>query len=141
MTIQVSPSRLITVEAFVPHLNQHFSGRLFVPQREEQDFAQMSRNVASETEQYRKRLDDIESTLSDADDESTRREVEEVRRSLDALDAKASAADDASERVDPDDARRIVEESKNVRGGLGRLERRVADNGNATGRESVCRSD
>ena len=60
VTIQVSPSRLITVEAFVPHLNQHFSGRLFVPQREEQDFAQMSRTVASETEVYRARLEEIE---------------------------------------------------------------------------------
>lgn len=129
VTIQVSPSRLITVEAFVPHLNQHFSGRLFVPQREEQDFAQMSRTVASETQVYRKRLEDIENTLSDADDESARREVEEVRRSLDALDAKSSASGGVSERVDPDDARRIVEESKNVRGGLGRLERRVAGNG------------
>jgi len=129
VTIQVNPSRLVTVEAFVPHLNQHFSGRLFVPQREEQDFAQMSRNVASETQMYRKRLEDIESTLSDPDDESTGREVEEVRRNLDALDANVSAAGDISERVDPDKARRIVEESKNVRGGLGRLERRVAGNG------------
>jgi molecular chaperone DnaK len=129
VTIQVSPSRLITVEAFVPHLNQHFSGRLFVPQREEQDFAQLSRTVVSETEMYRTRLEEIESTLSDAEDESTKRQVEEVRRSLDALDAKSSSTRDVSRSLDPDDARRIVEESKNVRGGLGRLERRVADKG------------
>ena len=65
MTIQVNPSRLITVEAFVPHLNQHFSGRLYVPQREEQDFSNLSQTVVSETQTYRERLEELERTSSD----------------------------------------------------------------------------
>lgn len=125
VTIQVNASRLITVEAFVPHLNQYFSGRLFVPQREEQDFSDMSRQVASETQTYRKRLEEIERTLSDTDDASTRHQVAEVRRNLDAIDATAPAGRKAAGKTDPDDARRVVEDSKQIRGQLGRLERRT----------------
>ena len=140
VTIQVNASRIITVEAFVPHLNQHFSGRLFVPQREEQDFSDMSHRVASETETYRKRLEEIERTLSDTDDESTRHEVAEVRRNLDALDTKSPAGRKRAGKADPDDARRVVEDSKHIRGQLGRLERRVAGSGRPLDSSSVRRS-
>jgi len=130
VTIHVNPSRLITVDAFVPHLNQHFSGRLYVPQREEQDFSNLSLTVASETQTYRQRLEELERTLSDVDDEPTQTELENLRRDLDELDAKAPSPSSVPGKADPDDARRIVEESKTVRGRLGRLERR------ATGRRS-----
>src|SRR5262249_19964327 len=126
VTIQVNASRLITVEAFVPHLNQHFSGRLYVPQREEQDFSNLSHTVASETQTYRQGLEELERTLSDVGDESSQTELEELRRDLDELDAKAPSPRNAPGKADPDDARRIVEESKSVRGRLGRLERRAA---------------
>ena len=126
VTIQVNASRLVTVEAFVPHLNQHFSGRLYVPQREEQDFSNLSGAVASEAQGYRQRLEELERTLSGDDAESTRAELEDLRRDLDELDAKAPPPGGARGQADPDDARRIVEESKTVRGRLGRLERRTA---------------
>jgi molecular chaperone DnaK len=129
VTIQVNASRLITVEAFVPHVNQHFSARLYVPQREEQDFSDLSHTVASEIQAYRQRLEEVERTLADFDDESTQTELEQLRRDLDALDAKTPASSRAPESPDPDDARRIVEESKTVRGRLGRLERRAAGRG------------
>jgi len=125
VAIQVNVSRLITVEAFVPHLNQHFTGRLYVPQREEQDFADLSNNVASETQTYRQRFNELERTYSNVDDESSRTDLEGLRRDLDALDAKSSTNSRAAGKSDPDDSRRIVEESKAVRGRLGRLERRA----------------
>jgi len=125
VTIQINASRLITVEAFVPHLNQHFSGRLYVPQREEQDFSNLSHSVALETQAYRQRLAELERTLSDVD-ESTQTELKDLRRDLDDLDAKAPSPSSTPGKADPDDARRIVEESKTVRGRLGRLERRAA---------------
>ena len=89
VTIRVDASRKITVEAFVPHLNQHFSGRLYVPQREEQDFSNLSQTVASETQTYRERLEELERTSSD---ESTQTELEDLRRDLDDLDARAPSA-------------------------------------------------
>lgn len=126
VTIQMNASRHVTVEAFVPHLNQHFSGRLYVPQREEQDFSNLSDAVASEAEGYRCRLEELERTLSDDEAEATRTELEDLRRDLDELDAKAPPPGGARGQADPDDARRIVEESKTVRGRLGRLEKRSA---------------
>ena len=126
VTIQIDPSRLISVEAFVPHLNQHFSGRLYVPQREEQDFSNLSHEVASEAKTYRQRLAEMERSLSPADDAATKSELKGLRGEIDALEAKAPASDGASSGADPDSARRIVEASKSIRGRLGRLERGVA---------------
>ena len=100
-----------------------------MPQREEQDFSDLSHTVALETQTYRQRLEELERTLSDVGDESTQTELEELRRDLDALDAKMPAPGRAPGKADPDDARRIVEESKTVRGRLGRLERRAAGRG------------
>ena len=101
MTIQISSSRQITVDAFVPHLNQHFSGRLYVPQREEQDFSDLSNKVASETRGYRQRLEELERTLSDVEDESTRSELENLRRDLDELDAKAPSPGSQPRKLTP----------------------------------------
>jgi molecular chaperone DnaK len=123
VTIRVDASRKTTVDAFVPHLNQHFSGHLYVAQREEQDFANLSQTVASETQKYRERLEELERTSSD---ESTQTELEDLRRDLDDLDARAPSPSNTQGKADPDDSRRIVEDSKTVRGRLGRLERRAA---------------
>jgi molecular chaperone DnaK len=125
--IQINASRLITVEAFVPHLRKHFSDhRLYLPQREEQDFSNLAQTMASETETYRRRLEKLEHTSSDVADESTQTELEKLRRDLNELDAKASSVGCAARNADPDDARRIVDESKTVRGRLDRLERSTA---------------
>ena len=123
VTIQVNLSRLITVEAFVPHLNQHFSGKLYVPQREEQDFSNLSKSVASETESYRERLEALDRTSTD---EATQTELDEIRRDLTELDSTTPVPGGTQEKQDPDDARRVVETSKSLRGRLGRLERRTA---------------
>ena len=124
VTIRVDVSRKTTVEAFVPHLNKHFSGFVYVSQLGEQDFSNLSQTVASETEAYRQRLAEIE-RASCGDDDSTRSELEDLRRDLDDLDAKTPPPTSTPGNADPDDARRIVEESKTVRGRLGRLERRA----------------
>ena len=126
VTIQIDASRLITVDAFVPHLNQHFSGRLYVPQRDEQDFSNLSNRVALETQTYRQRLEELERSESDVEDEATRTELEELQRDLAELDAKPPSPSGPSAKTDPDDARRKVELSKTVRGRLGRLERQTA---------------
>jgi molecular chaperone DnaK len=123
VTIRIDASRKTTVDAFVPHLNQHFSGDLYLPQREEQDFSNLSQTVASETQTYRERLEELERTSSD---ESTQTELEDLRRDLDDLDARAPSPSNTQGKADPDDSRRIVEDSKTVRGRLGRLERRAA---------------
>ena len=122
VTIRVDTSRKTTVDAFVPYLNQHFSGQLYVAQREEQDFSNLSQTVASDTQTYRERLEELERRSTD---EPTQTELESLRRDLDDLDARAPQSSTTRGQADPDDARRIVEDSKAVRGRLGRLERRT----------------
>jgi len=131
VTIQINASRLMVVDAFVPLLHQHFSDRLYVPQREEQDFSDLSHKVALDTQTYRERLEQLEHTSSDVDDESTQTELEDLRRDLDQLTAKVPPPNSTPGGVDPDDARRIVEASKTVRGRISRLERRTAGRRNA----------
>jgi molecular chaperone DnaK len=125
LTIQINSSRLVHVEAFVPHLNQHinFSEGLYLAQREEQDYSELSGGVASESQGYRRRLEELERTLPGENAEATRVELEDLRRNLDKLDAEAPPPGSPRGHADPDDARRIVEESKAVRGRISRLER------------------
>jgi molecular chaperone DnaK len=127
LTIQMNESRRITVEAFVPHLNKHFTEHLYAPQHEEQDFSDLSQRVASETQNYRQRLENLERSVSGSSEvEFTQAELDVLRRDLDQLEAKAPTPNDAANRTNPDDARRVVDESKSVRGRLSRLERRFA---------------
>ncbi|MEI9939552.1 MAG: Hsp70 family protein [Pseudomonadota bacterium] len=116
INLQISASRAITVEAFIPHLNLHFGERLYVPQRDEQDFVALSREAVSQAHTYQARLDQLGQRTADV---GTRSEVTELRQSVAALAVKTPR--------DPDDARGIVEESKKIRGRLGRLERRVSE--------------
>src|SRR6478672_6219381 len=85
-------------------------------------FSKLSNAVASETNNYRRRLEELENNSFAADDESSQRELEKLRCKIDELEAKTSMRDQSPERTDPDEARRIVEESKTVRGQLSRLE-------------------
>ena len=123
VTIQVDLSRRTTVEAFVPHLNHHFRENLFLPEREEHDFSDLSKSVASETQSYRERLEALDRTSTD---EATQTELDEIRRDLTELDSTTPVPSGTQEKQDPDDARRVVETSKSLRGRLGRIERRTA---------------
>jgi molecular chaperone DnaK len=129
VTIQINVSRLISVGAFVPSLRQRFDERLYIPQRDEQAFANLSHDVAKETANYRSRLDKLELGVKDGNsDDPARQEMEQVRRDLDDLEQFARATTEVGLMAEPDDARRVVENSKNVRGRLDRLERAAASN-------------
>jgi molecular chaperone DnaK len=135
LTIKIDASRLISVEAFISSLNQHFSDRLFLPQREEKDFASLSEKVTSESAAYQKRLDEIELKNTDVDDVSTQAEISALRTEIEALKAKATSTRGDPKKEDPDDARRTVEDAKTIRGRLGRLERSNPSSGGS--RESA----
>jgi len=127
ITIRIDVSRLITVEVFVPHLNQHFSERVYVAKREEQDFAKLSSDAVAETATLRQRLGEIEETVSTVPDDSVQREVEDLRRTIDELTSKAPEKHQTSSSQDPDEARRVVEQSKTIKGRLSRLESRASE--------------
>jgi len=130
VVITIDASRLINVEAFVPHLNQNFSSKLYVPQREERDYSDLSIAVGSDAVGYRQRLDELERKLSDSNDPTTAEEIDDLRSAIGSLEATAPKSNQSSEKIDPDEARRLVEKSKSVRGQISRIEERAASSGN-----------
>jgi molecular chaperone DnaK len=63
--IKVDASRLITVEVFVPHLNEHFTESVYVPKDEEPDYLELLRGVPVEIENYLARLERLEEFLAE----------------------------------------------------------------------------
>ncbi|HYE15002.1 MAG TPA: Hsp70 family protein [Pyrinomonadaceae bacterium] len=61
--IKIDASRLITVEAFIPHLNEHFKDYIYIPQDEEPDYAELLRGVPAEVESCLARLARVEEFL------------------------------------------------------------------------------
>ncbi len=127
VTLEVNASRLVSVVAFVPHLNQNFSGQLYLPQRDEQVFSNLSQGAGSETQEYRNRLEELERKSQYSGDEAIQSELIGLHRDLDELSVRATSFSNTAGQSDPDNARRIVEESRTIRGRIGRLEHRFAN--------------
>jgi molecular chaperone DnaK len=137
VTIQIDVSRRMTIEAFVPHLNQHFTTEVYLAQREEQDFSNLAAKVVSESRDYKRRLEALEISLSSRGDESSGTELAELRKEVDRLRDELARNAKSSGPIDPDDARRSVEDSKDVRGRIGRLERRARQSGSSNSEHEV----
>ncbi len=133
VTVRISASRLITVDAYIAHLNQHFSGTLYVAQREEQDYSELAKRVSSNVSNYRQQIDLLEDAAAESADTSLAEELQSLRRELHDLQELESAAhgdENDGGRVDPDNARRIVQDAKTLHGKISRVESRL----NAPGR-------
>ncbi|MCA1632327.1 MAG: Hsp70 family protein [Acidobacteria bacterium] len=63
--IKVDASRLITVEVFIPHLNEHFTESIFVAKDEEPDYLELLKGVPVEIENYLARLERLEEFLTE----------------------------------------------------------------------------
>lgn len=61
--LKVDASRLITVEVFVPHLNEHFTERLYIPREEEPDYLERLAGLHLEVETCLARLARLEDHL------------------------------------------------------------------------------
>jgi len=61
--IKVDASRLITVEVFIPHLNEHFTDRVYIPAEEEPDYLELLGGAHLEVENCLARLERLEEHL------------------------------------------------------------------------------
>jgi molecular chaperone DnaK len=127
VSIKISASRLIDVSAFVPLLNQHFTNNVYLPQREEQDYSALSRVASEDLRAYKNKLEDLETTASE--DPALQAQVVELRKELSDLQSRSVQTSDPTKKLDPDDARRLVDESKSIRGRIGRVERKASNKG------------
>jgi molecular chaperone DnaK len=118
--IGIDASRLISVEAFVPHLNQHFSQKLYVAQQEEQDFADLSKAVPSQIAAFKERLEELE----DKDENGKPREdVQRLKEQIDEIERETSSKTALQGSQDPDQAKRFVEASRDIRSRIVKLEK------------------
>ena len=61
--IKVDASRLITVDVFIPYLNEHFTDRVFIPKEEEPDYIELLKGAHLEIENCLTRLERVEEQL------------------------------------------------------------------------------
>ncbi len=61
--IKIDASRLITVDVFIPYLNEHFTDRVFIPKDEEPDYIELLKGAHLEIEQCLARLERVEEKL------------------------------------------------------------------------------
>jgi molecular chaperone DnaK len=125
ITIRLDASRLITVEAFVPVLNQHFSNKLYVAQEEEKDYNELSAAIPDQLAAYRNRLEELQSALPDGEKAglTKREELRRLKSEIDELAREAGKTGSGSApSADPDQSKRVVESARNVRSRLSHLE-------------------
>lgn len=115
LDINIDASRLITVEVFVAHLNEHFTERIYIPQDEEPDYLELFASVETELEASLARLARLEERLlGDAPDAAA--EVEFPEFVFDGDDAPHDAREyvelvrEASPRRDVERLRREIED-------------------------------
>jgi molecular chaperone DnaK len=154
--IKIDASRLITVEVFIPHLNEHFSDRIYIPQDEEPDYLELLKSVPLEIESYLERLNRLEENILASevklDQESEEfpeiiyeegdlpsqafkgaahakdplAEVERLRRETEDLDLEISLHGAAGQTLDHDMAKGFVERAREIRVRLSKMERETA---------------
>ncbi|HEX8557951.1 MAG TPA: Hsp70 family protein [Pyrinomonadaceae bacterium] len=151
--IRVDASRLITVDVFVPHLNEHFTDRVFVPREEEPDYLELLKGAHLEIETCLARLERLEERLmltaaraagdefdfpevvyDDGDapadaaaaaPDPRREEAERLRRELEDFDIELGARASAGDMDDHDQAARVVVRLREARARIAELERRA----------------
>lgn len=123
LTIRVDASRLITVEAFVPHLNEHFTDKVYLAGEEERSYAEFVQKLPDEIDAHLNRLASLEYQLIAEGDERAYSEAESLRQEIEDLDIEASSLNTTVGLEDPDQARRLVESSREIRARLSKLER------------------
>jgi molecular chaperone DnaK len=152
LRLKVDASRLITVEVFIPHLDQHFAERVFIPQEEESDYLEALKRVRRETEVCLSRLARLEVRLMAVHEEEDdfpdvlyedgtkpspeaasgggasggpRAEVARLRREVEDLDIEAAGYRPTGEMADHDWARGLVERLRALRARVAELELRA----------------
>jgi molecular chaperone DnaK len=153
--IRVDASRLITVEVFVPHLNEHFTERVYMPKEEEPDYLELLAGAHLEIETCLVRLTRVEAHLiltaaPEAGDDfdfpevvydedyvddlrhaashapdPRRAECERLRRELEDFDIEMGAYQATGDMEDHDHAARVVARVREARARVSELERRA----------------
>jgi molecular chaperone DnaK len=135
LTLRIDASRTISVEVFVPHLNEHFADREFyIAKSEERDPVTEIRELPKQMNTDYERLEQIKARLREIDD--TRLDTQFQRLTDQVNEVYEEAVRASQNSADADQAARAVHNSKKLRGELAAMER-----ASGIGRETPGRDD
>ncbi len=117
VTMAIDVSRHLTVEAYIPRLDEHFRETVYVPQREEKEFIEIAESLPDDVEKLVSKVDRLQTTLTGNNAE----QLNSIRVGLEDLDISLGTGRTV-ETNDPDHAKRLVEQCKRIAGKLSALE-------------------
>ena len=127
LSINIDASRRVSVDAFLPHLNESpLSEEIYLPDREQQDPIEQVKQLPDSIGQILERLDALESAIAYHEDSTVSEKVGRLRREIEDVDLQSTGS--ATPSDDPDSASRSLEQTRNIRRKLVALENGVGAN-------------
>jgi molecular chaperone DnaK len=123
--IRIDASRLITVEIFVPHLNQHFSEGIYLAEHEQRSDSTAAATLNKDIVAFTDRLAALQAHLGENPNADAEMVLKNLQHSVQDLDIDVAVTAQQQALGDPDRARRLVAEARNLRSQVGALERKV----------------
>jgi molecular chaperone DnaK len=125
ISIEISASRLLKVQAFVPLINQHFQERVYIPKENEDLVVEKVKGIDKEIDEHFKRIVSLNELVQEENEDSDiKKELSDIRVKLEEL-AKEKENYEVKNAADPDNAKRVVQKSKEIRGNISRIENEV----------------
>lgn len=125
LLIQIDASRLITVEIFVPHLNQHFSEGIYLAEHEQRSDNTAAATLNKDIVAFTDRLSALQACLAENPNADAEMVLKNLQRSVVDLDVDVALAAQQEALGDPDRARRLVAGARDLRSQIGTLERKI----------------
>ena len=123
--IRIDTSRLITVEIFVPHLNQHFADSVYLAAQEQRDDADSIAKLTKEVASFIDRLALIDERLKDLPNPELAESLRELKVRSEDLYSDVALAIQNRRLSDPDRSRRFVAAGRDLRMQISGLEQRI----------------
>lgn len=122
---RIDTSRLLTVEIFVPNLNQHFSEGVYLAEQEQRDQRDAAGRLMREIDLLTDRIAVVRQHVDQHPSDDAATILATVQRSVEDLDIAAMSARQENGLSDPDLTRRLVATGRDLRAQLGALERKL----------------
>jgi molecular chaperone DnaK len=123
--VKIDTSRLITVDIFVPHLNQHFSEGVYIPEHEQQAETDVARRLINDISTLTDRLIVLHEHIDQKPNSDFEAAFTNLRREVQDFDMAVEASKDRDETRDTEEARRLVATGRDLRNQVAALERRA----------------
>lgn len=120
LSISIDASRCMKVNAFIPLLNQHFNERVYVAKNNDPNFLEEAKELGPEISNA---FSSIRTLVNIATEGGDTRSVKQLEAAL----AKAETLENEHRQLlqgdidDPDEAKKIIQQSKEVRGQIGEI--------------------